>query len=182
RIETTLNDPEGIYQRLKLVMDLWSALWFWPVVPDVQDQPMPPDLEQWIGTLQMILGIGQTMTQERKQATGQGDLLATADWADLDEAEATEIAATNMRPISQIITEFPWVATAQQVAAEQNFFHWELTFGTVFANGGVDLQVGKPPWVRTRPSGKATPAEIGAGQEMATKPTTREKRSQNERT
>ena len=34
------------------------------------------------------------------------------------------------------------------VAADQGFFHWELRFASVFAEGGFDLQVGNPPWVR----------------------------------
>src|SRR5699024_8993839 len=75
-IEAKLSDPNGIYQRLKLVMDLWSSLWFWPVVPDGEEQPQPPSLDEWIATLQMILGAGQTMEHARKQAAGQGDLLS----------------------------------------------------------------------------------------------------------
>jgi hypothetical protein len=30
-IESALNDPDSMYQRLRLVMDAWCALWFWPV-------------------------------------------------------------------------------------------------------------------------------------------------------
>lgn len=46
---------------------------------------------------------------------------------------------------------FPWLATVENIAEAQGFFHWELNFGLVFARGGgFDLQVGNPPWVRPR--------------------------------
>lgn len=45
---------------------------------------------------------------------------------------------------------FPWLDTAEAIAGDQGFFHWELTFAHAFARGGFDLQVGNPPWVRPR--------------------------------
>lgn len=45
---------------------------------------------------------------------------------------------------------FPWLDTAETIAGDQGFFHWELTFANAFARGGFDLQVGNPPWVRPR--------------------------------
>ncbi|MFE0703309.1 class I SAM-dependent DNA methyltransferase [Streptomyces sp. NPDC058872] len=46
-------------------------------------------------------------------------------------------------------SRFPWVGVANDVAAQQGFFHWELEFAQVFGGrGGFDLQVGNPPWVR----------------------------------
>ena len=43
---------------------------------------------------------------------------------------------------------FPWLLAAEQIADQQGFFHWELTFAQAFTKGGFDLQVGNPPWVR----------------------------------
>ena len=43
---------------------------------------------------------------------------------------------------------FPWLDTVADIAAQQGFFHWELRFAQVFAEGGFDLQLGNPPWVR----------------------------------
>ena len=37
---------------------------------------------------------------------------------------------------------------SETIASDQGFFHWELRFASVFAEGGFDLQVGNPPWVR----------------------------------
>jgi len=46
---------------------------------------------------------------------------------------------------------FPWLLTAESLAEEHGFLHWELDFAIIFARqGGFDLQVGNPPWVRPR--------------------------------
>lgn len=181
-IENKLNNAEGIYQRLKLVMDLWSALWFWPVVPDEKDQPVPPSIAEWIETLEMLLGTGPTMTTARKQNSAQGDLLAAATWQDLNEAEAIEQAASNMRQIEQILEKHPWVRIARDIVAEQNFFHWELEFGTIFARGGFDLQVGNPPWVRPDVDVEALLAEFDPWWQLTRKSTQAQKKSRREQT
>jgi hypothetical protein len=54
----------------------------------------------------------------------------------------------NMDPVYHLGERFPWLDTVEQIAADQGFFHWELRFASVFAEGGFDLQVGNPPWVR----------------------------------
>src|SRR5699024_9539733 len=54
QIEQTLADANSAYQRLRLVMDAWCALWFWPVLPD--DEIAPPTFHQWLGMVQKILG------------------------------------------------------------------------------------------------------------------------------
>ncbi|WP_431879553.1 class I SAM-dependent DNA methyltransferase [Micromonospora marina] len=45
---------------------------------------------------------------------------------------------------------FPWLLAAERIAEQQGFFHWELRFAKAFADGGFDIQVGNPPWVRPR--------------------------------
>jgi hypothetical protein len=52
------------------------------------------------------------------------------------------------------VLESPAFTTARlevvrRVAAEQRFFHWQLTFAEVFAQrGGMDVFLGNPPWVK----------------------------------
>jgi hypothetical protein len=53
-----------------------------------------------------------------------------------------------MDPFYRLSERFPWLDTMEDIAAEQGFFHWELRFAQVFADGGFDLQAGNPPWVR----------------------------------
>lgn len=44
---------------------------------------------------------------------------------------------------------FLWLRLVRDIAKDEGFLHWELEFALVFArNGGFDLQVGNPPWVR----------------------------------
>lgn len=54
----------------------------------------------------------------------------------------------HMDSVLRLGERFPWLDTVENIAADQGFFHWELRFASVFADGGFDLQVGNPPWVR----------------------------------
>jgi hypothetical protein len=55
---------------------------------------------------------------------------------------------------------FPWLRAVRDIADMQGFLHWELDFALIFArNGGFDLQVGNPPWVRPRWDSDAVLAE-----------------------
>ena len=56
----------------------------------------------------------------------------------------------NMDPVLRLGERFPWLDSVHKIAEAQGFFHWELRFASVFAEGGFDIQVGNPPWVRPR--------------------------------
>lgn len=140
-IETYLADEDSAYRRLRLVMDAWCALWYWPLTTEVA----PPTLEHWLNALEGILG------KSPKDAKGTDGTLAEAStWAELENVEAVELAFAGARPIEAVLAdpENRWLEVVRTTAAEQGFFHWELDFATVFARGGFDLQVGNPPWVR----------------------------------
>ncbi|MBT8226240.1 MAG: class I SAM-dependent DNA methyltransferase [Dactylosporangium sp.] len=69
----------------------------------------------------------------------------------LPQIEAFEDSLTGLMGMdgeARLADRFPWLTVAMNLAEEQGFFHWELTFAQAFANGGFDLQVGNPPWVR----------------------------------
>src|SRR5690606_40302556 len=55
---------------------------------------------------------------------------------------------------------FPWYEAVERIAKERGFFHWELDFAHVFAEGGFDLMVGNPPWVRQEWDEKGVVAEL----------------------
>jgi hypothetical protein len=76
----------------------------------------------------------------------------------------------HMDPVWRLAERFPWLDTVEQIAAAQGFFHWELRFASVFANGGFDLQVGNPPWVRPRWEENPVLAEHEPWFELAEKP------------
>ncbi|WP_326550098.1 class I SAM-dependent DNA methyltransferase [Micromonospora sp. NBC_01813] len=71
---------------------------------------------------------------------------------------------------------FPWLRTVRELADRHAFLHWELDFALVFAeNGGFDLQVGNPPWVRPRWNEDAVLAEFEPWFELEEKPDQEEK-------
>lgn len=140
-IEAYLAAPGSAYRRLRLVMDAWCALWYWPLTTEVT----PPSLDEWLGALEGLLG------KQVKDAKGtDGTLVDASSWAELETMEEVELGLAGARRVEAVIDEHQWLAVVQEVAEAQGFFHWELDFATVFARGGFDLQVGNPPWVRPR--------------------------------
>ena len=138
-IEAYLGAPGSAYRRLRLVMDAWCALWYWPLTTDVT----PPSLEEWLGALEGLLG------RQVKDAKGtDGTLVDASSWAELETMEEVELGLAGARKVQSVVDEHKWLTVVRNVAEAQGFFHWELDFATVFARGGFDLQVGNPPWVR----------------------------------
>ncbi|MGH3503297.1 MAG: class I SAM-dependent DNA methyltransferase, partial [Nocardioidaceae bacterium] len=139
-VERALTEPEGPYLRLRLTMDAWCALFFWPVTTETE----PPDLAAWIAVLEGLLGI-----EGKRQGAGQMGLHESVEdfheLADLDELEYTYYG---MRPLAELLAAHPWLGVARAIAQREGFFHWELDFAQVFSRGGFDLQLGNPPWVR----------------------------------
>jgi hypothetical protein len=164
------------YWRLKQVMDAWCALWFWPLeeiglldgtdefayLANREDLTALPkghakrrvalkSLDDWIDFAEAVLGRVDVDTGEGQQVS----LLSfegVQDLRELDEKETeldekmTEATAWS-RP-ADIGDVFPWYESVQRIAEERGFFHWELDFAHVFAEGGFDVMVGNPPWVR----------------------------------
>lgn len=142
-IEAWLDDPNSAYRRLRLIMDAWCALWFWPVTLE-EDTPQPPEFDEWLTVIRQITG------QKFEGRKGrQGEYLGSSDseWETLEDIERM-FPAENARDVDWLLAETPWLRQAQRIAKEQRFFHWELDFAAVFSRGGFDFQVGNPPWVR----------------------------------
>jgi hypothetical protein len=165
QIEATLNDPEGAYQRLRRVMDAWTALWFWPLTDT--GRVTLPNLNEWIETCQALLG---REPLARQPNGGVADLATTVGWEDLNTAEELNLTFAAAKPVKQAMEDHAWLCVCDKVAHQQGFFHWELDFASVFARGGFDLQLGNPPWVRPRTDTDALLAEGNPWWQLATKP------------
>ncbi|PRZ08594.1 hypothetical protein BCE75_101286 [Isoptericola sp. CG 20/1183] len=163
QIEAALADARGAYRRLRLVMDAWCALWFWPLTEGLtRVNPAgdsaeagvvePPNLDEWTAGLRAVLGVHtETGATGHGKAWRGGDqtFASTADWDQLNETEELELSFAGAVAPERVLADHPWLRVCQQVAERQGFFHWELDFAPVFAaRGGFDLQVGNPPWVR----------------------------------
>lgn len=176
-IQVSLRDPNSTYRRLRLVMDAWCAMWFWPVTQD-PTQPDPPEFEEWLAVIRSI--VGQKFEGRRgKQSEyfGQND----SEWETLEGIEAM-LPAENAANIDRLLEETPWLRKAQSIAKDQRFFHWELDFAAVFARGGFDFQVGNPPWVRPRPDVAALLGESDPWWTLTDKPSETAKRQRRSQT
>jgi hypothetical protein len=205
KILADLTAPGTPYWRLKTLMDVWCALWFWPLdkvgLLDGSDPAYPPapvevthvkDLPAYDepNAFETQDLFGQAQPQQRKLPTrptgtrrmtvaeqlrtqvpladlddwltfaealiGRSDIAADSlisdfsSLSDLSDYECILPGMAGMDESYRLADRFPWLQTVETIAAQQGFFHWELTFAQAFAKGGFDLQVGNPPWVRPR--------------------------------
>ncbi len=150
------------FRRLKLVMDYWCALWFWPITGAKQ----LPTREEWWMEVGAIL---------------EGNIVDIGLQPSLDlqptEAEAPQVIVPEVQPsffgmetqlplaqaadqpnlhdklgqlrIGKLRQHFPRIALVEAVAADRRFMHWDLCFADVLLRrGGFDLILGNPPWLK----------------------------------
>ena len=157
-----LNDDGDLatpYRRLKLVMDYWCALWFWPI----QGSAELPMREQWWMEIGAILegnivdlapqsGFYFSAAPEPQQLvpTVQGDMFGA-----VQPVLTTAVVQPNLHDkfgqlrISKLRDHFPRIRQVEAIASTRRFMHWELTFADVFnQRGGFDLVLGNPPWLK----------------------------------
>src|SRR5699024_3297251 len=167
-IEAKLADPNGAYQRLRRVMDAWCALWFWPLT---ETEIAPPSVEEWIDACEQLLGktTDESKSQKAARESGQASMFDVDNWAELNEVEGNQRALSGAAArVETVLEAHPWLRVTERIAEQQGFFHWDLDFATVFANGGFDLQLGNPPWVRPRGDVEALLAEGTPGSNWRT--------------
>ncbi|MBP1159810.1 restriction endonuclease subunit M [Rhodococcus sp. PvR099] len=152
KVESELLDPEGPYMRLRLAMDTWCAMWFWPLTGSVEDSdddknnhPGPPSLNEWIATVEGLLGFDGVRKGDEDQAMFHETVDSFGQLSKMDDLERDFYG---MSPVWKLVSKHRWLGTARGIAEEQGFFHWDLDFAQIFERGGFDLQVGNPPWVR----------------------------------
>jgi hypothetical protein len=127
------------YRRLKLVMDYWCALWFWPI----QQGELLPNRQEFLLELAIILGDVEMALEAEKE--GQLPL-----FPETNTSQAKDLAAQyGFVSLGSLLDRFPRLQLVNQIAQEKRFFHWELEFADIFAdNGGFDLILGNPPWIK----------------------------------
>ncbi|MBT3163798.1 type II restriction endonuclease subunit M [Streptomyces sp. Vc74B-19] len=153
QIESALNEPGSPRGRLKLVMDAWCALWFWPV--GQPGTPMPPTVEEWLSFCEAVLGVPAAKAKavsRRGGAAGLDDELGmfadTGDFEQLATDDEFDRVLSQCEELPSVLLRFSWLSEVDVISRREGFFHWELEFGHIFEHGGFSLQVGNPPWVR----------------------------------
>ena len=140
------------YRRLKLVMDYWCALWFWPI----RDADRLPDRDEFLNEITLVLtgsvyqpGIGPNQTLD----------LFGAEYAEHAADMARRITnEIGMLDLDKLFEQFPRLAFVDELAEQHRFHHWELAFADLFygeraddqVRGGFDLVLGNPPWIKVR--------------------------------
>lgn len=130
------------YRRLKLVMDYWCALWFWPV----EQAAVLPTRDRWWFALEMVL-LGNAPLREVAMPDDLfPDTLAPEQQALDLQPERDRFGLVHLDVLHQTLPE---LAVVRDVAKAQHFFHWELEFADIFRDrGGFDLILGNPPWIK----------------------------------
>ncbi len=132
-----LQRPNGPYARLKLVLDYWCALWFWPI----PEATKLPTRKQYMDDLANIFAAGDDSGFERppeQLGLFETPKLKQTRFGDIKSFTINDLIRNNLR-----------LEKVYQVANKHFFHHWELIFPDVFAKrDGFNLILGNPPWVK----------------------------------
>jgi hypothetical protein len=126
------------YRRLKLVMDYWCSLWFWPL--DKVD--LLPDRSMWLFEVNLILQnevfYFQATDSEKNDLTQEQK----------NKVDQVKTARGELN-LEKLFDQFPRLKMVNELSEKYRFFHWELTFSDVFSeSGGFDIILGNPPWIK----------------------------------
>ena len=130
----------SLYRRLKLAMDYWCALWFWPI----EKAGLLPDRADYLSDLQLILEgeLVEILPEENEQL----DLFPTTVPKQEMLALQDEYGFVDVEKLAE---QVPRIGLVKELAQRIRFLHWELGFADLFAdNGGFDLVLGNPPWIK----------------------------------
>jgi len=127
------------YVRLKIVMDYWCSLWFWPI-----------EKAEFLPTRAEFLHDISLLVEKRDDIIMNFDKNLFSDTID-DEIRAIQMTELGFIDVAEQIEKNERLQVVQEVSSKQKFLHWELEFADVFAKkGGFDLILGNPPWLLVR--------------------------------
>lgn len=139
RVKAKLESSSNSFQRLKLLMDAWCAIWFWPL-----DKVMElPSRAAFLAAASLLLG-------EYPPPESARPMLSISLGFDVDALIA--LMGDTVPDSDQLADAVAWFDISQKLAAEQNFHNWELIFtevlGPTAAHKGFALIMGNPPWIK----------------------------------
>jgi len=128
------------YRRLKLAMDYWCAIWFWPI----EKAGLLPSRQEFLLDLSLILegNVYETSLPGYRQLPLFPDTrpkLLTLKFTDM----------FGIVDVDKLCNEVERLALVKKLADKYHFLHWELEFADIFDfHGGFDLVLGNPPWIK----------------------------------
>ena len=157
------------YRRLKLVMDYWCALWFWPITQSVS----LPSREAWWMEVGAILE-GNIVDIAPQRSLDLSNAEPEAPQVVFPEVQATMEGFETQLPLAQAADQpnlhdklgqlrisrlrehLPRIVQVEQVAEARRFMHWGLCFADLLLGAkagasqaaGFDLILGNPPWLK----------------------------------
>jgi hypothetical protein len=137
--------PYSPYRRLKLAMDYWCALWFWPI----EKAHLLPTRDQFLMELSVLLGVTPQALEKTTQAEF-ADLVVEVGGAPMQVQPNFDLNdPSGVVNVETLCKKLPRLALVSEITENRRFFHWELEFVEIFARrGGFDLIAGNPPWVK----------------------------------
>ncbi|GKT10530.1 N-6 DNA methylase [Desulforhabdus sp. TSK] len=128
------------YRRLKMVMDYWCALWFWPM----EKADLLPSRDEYLMEVSAIL---EGSVYDPVPMDGNQVRMFPA-----GEQRPKQLKTTNQYgfvDLDSLCREFERLKLVSSLAEQYRFHHWELEFADLFAErAGFDLIVGNPPWIK----------------------------------
>jgi hypothetical protein len=138
KLEQELYEGSSAYRKLKLVMDYWCSLWFWPM----EKAHQLPTRDQYIRDCELIL---EGTTSGRGEISNQVGLA----FRPVSQNEIAEAENIDEYGIDKIIGESIRLRIVSNISKSTLFVHWQLQFYEVFKKqSGFDLIIGNPPWVK----------------------------------
>ena len=140
------------FRRLKLMMDYWCALWFWPL----DDVDLLPTRDEFLNEAWFVLKgeVPPTDVGPKEQNRLFGDEYASH----APEMTSRIEQQTGLLDLDSLLATFPRLALVNRISIEHRFHHWELAYADLFCQrrrcdylrGGFDVILGNPPWVRVK--------------------------------
>ena len=144
----------GPYRRLKLVMDYWCALWFWPI----GEAERLPTRDEFLNEVSLVLkgsvfqpGLGPNQTE---------DLFGQEYAEHADEIAKRITNEIGMLDLDRLFEQFPRLKFVDEMAGRRRFHHWELVFADLFHGRNGDGSAG---WRLRSGAGESAVDQGGGG-------------------
>lgn len=137
----------GNFLRLRMAMNYWCSLWFWPI----KEADKFPSRAEFIADMMLILSSDAMGVTVSRLAAAPHTLFDVQ-----EEPAEDETAEDENKEQSQLEAELlsiPRLRIAQEVSERLKFFHWPLRFADILYKApkdgklGWDLMLGNPPWM-----------------------------------